>query len=59
MRAILIFAIVLGLGEVARAVDDLPTPQQCKSGWKSKYRAVWPKSEFKKACAEILKSAKP
>jgi hypothetical protein len=58
MRAALIFAIIIGMGGAAMAAEDLPTLQQCKSGWKSKYRSVWKESYFKRACSEILKTAK-
>ena len=48
MRTALILATIVGISAVA-AADDLPSLQQCKSGWKSKYRAVWKKSDFEKA----------
>jgi hypothetical protein len=57
MRIALILATIFGIGAAAVA-DDLPTMHQCKSGWKSKYRAIWTESDFKKACAEIMKNPK-
>jgi hypothetical protein len=58
MRTALILATLVGISAVAVA-DDLPSLHQCKSGWKSKYRAIWKRSDFDKACSEILKNEKP
>jgi hypothetical protein len=52
------FAIILAVVVAGPAMAaNVPTADQCKSGYKADYAKTWTKDQFTKACAD-LKSKK-
>jgi hypothetical protein len=54
-RITIIAAAFVGFAGAAFAANG-PTMDQCKAGWKADYSKMWTKTDFTKACQDLMKN---